>query len=463
MEIRKKLLYQFIFIVALIIFLFSVSVYFSFSKGRKEEFYDRLSSKAKMVVQMLIEIDEIDAELLKRIEKNNPVSLPNEKIIIYNYLDSVVYSTDEGNLIYITPEMISEVRLKDDIRLKQNGYEILGQFFSGQYDRYVVFAAAIDIYGLKKIKRLGIILLIVFFISFFIVFFSGKFFVARALAPISRIMSQVNDISLPNLNTRIDEGNGKDELAQLAQTFNMLLERLETAFETQKSFITNASHELRTPLTVITGHLEVILMKARTNEEYRNTIVSVLGNIKNLNDISNRLLLLAQASSEFPETDFSIVRIDEVLWQVSKETQKISKDYKLTVGFSASIDDDKKLEVRGNEQLLRIALGNLADNGCKYSCNHSAEINVSNDPENVIIEITDKGIGISEEELAKVFQPFYRASNSMSTKGHGIGLSLVDKIIKLHKGRIDVNSEINVGSTFTVFIPLNSTLPLNRG
>ena len=293
MEIRKKLLYQFIGIVAMILLLSSLSVYLSFSGGRKEEFYDRLGSKAKLVAQMLIDIDEIDAELLKRIEKNNPVSLPTEKIIIYDYQDKIVYSTDNDHFLTISPELIAEVRLKDEVRLKQKPYEILGQFYAGKYDRYVVFAAANDIYGLGKIKRLRVILFIVFVISLVIVYISGRIFVSRALTPISNIMSQVASIDVANLNARISEGNGKDELSQLAQTFNKMLERIESAFKTQKNFIANASHELRTPLTVITGHLEVILMNARKNEEYRKTIISVLGNIKNLNHISNRLLQLA--------------------------------------------------------------------------------------------------------------------------------------------------------------------------
>src|SRR3989339_1255592 len=226
MEIRKKLLYQFIGIVAMILFLSSLSVYISFSGGRKEEFYDRLGSKAKMVAQMLIDIDEIDAGLLRRIEKNNPVSLPNEKIIIYDYQDKIVYSTDDDQLLVIPPELVNEVRLKEEVRSKQNSYEILGQFYAGKYDRYVVFAAATDIYGLGKLKRLRVILLIVFIISLFIVFISGKIFVSRALTPISKIMSQVGAISVSNLDARISEGNGRDELAQLAQTFNKMLERI---------------------------------------------------------------------------------------------------------------------------------------------------------------------------------------------------------------------------------------------
>lgn len=454
MEIRKKLLYQFIGIVAMILVFVSLSVYFSFSEGRKQEFYERLGSKAKLVAQMLIDIDEIDTELLKKIEKNNPVSLQNEKIIIYDYMDNIVYSTDDDWFLIITQEMIAEVRLKEEVRLRQETYEIIGQFYAGKYDRYVVFAAAQDIYGLKKLTRLRIILLIVFLISLFIIYISGKIFVSRALTPISRIMSQVSAIGESNLNARISEGNGKDELSQLSQTFNKMLERIESAFIAQKNFIANASHELRTPLTVITGHMEVILMKARENEEYRKTIVSVLGNIKNLNHISNRLLQLAQASSESGDADFEIVRVDEILWQARQDVLRANDDFQINISFSESIDDENDFQVRGNEQLLRTAISNIMDNGCKYSSNHTTDVRVNNENGRIIMSFSDNGIGISEEELQMIFQPFYRAKNASKIKGHGIGLSLVEKIINLHKGEIRVHSEISNGSTFTVSLSL---------
>jgi len=455
MEIRKKLLYQFIAIVALILIFSSLSVYISFSGGRKEEFYERLGSKAKMVAQMLIEIDEIDAELLKRIEKNNPVSLPNEKIIIYDFNDKIVYSTDDNHFLSIPPQLITEVRLKEEVRLKQKSFEILGQFYTGKYDRYVVFAAATDIYGLAKLKRLKISLFIVFLFSMVVVFLSGRIFVSRALTPISDIMTQVDEIGVLNLDSRISEGNGKDELARLGQTFNKMLERIEAAFKTQKNFIANASHELRTPLTVITGQLEVILMNDRKIGEYKEAIASALGNIKNLNNISNRLLQLAQASSEFAETDFSPIRIDEILWIARKDILKIHDNYGISISFSESIDDEIKLQVKGNEQLLITALSNMIDNGCKYSDNHSVEIRVYNHDNNVIMVFSDKGIGISEEDIKMIFQPFFRAGNAIGTKGHGIGLSLVEKIITLHKGKITVKSELMKGSSFTLSLPLN--------
>ncbi|MCK7462304.1 MAG: hypothetical protein MZU84_09655 [Sphingobacterium sp.] len=163
MEIRKKLTYQFIAIVALILLLSSVAIYISFSKSRKEEFYDRLGNKAKLVAQMLIEIDEIDAELLKKIEKNNPLSLPNEKIIIFDYQNKQIYNSDEDHVLNIPEQYINKVRLVEKIRYVQKPYEVLGKFYTSEFDRIVVFAAATDIFGINKLKRLRLILLIVLY------------------------------------------------------------------------------------------------------------------------------------------------------------------------------------------------------------------------------------------------------------------------------------------------------------
>ncbi len=95
---------------------------------------------------------------LKRIESNNPLSLPNQVITIYDYQDRIIYSTDDDHLLDITTDLINEVRQKNDIRIKQDQFEILGQFYTSQYDRFVVFAAATDIFGFKKLKRLRLIL-----------------------------------------------------------------------------------------------------------------------------------------------------------------------------------------------------------------------------------------------------------------------------------------------------------------
>ena len=454
MEIRRKLAYQFIGIVAVILVFTLVAIYFSFSQARKEEFYDRLGSKAKLVAQMLIDIDEIDSELLKRIERNNPLSLPNEKIVIYDFKNELIYTTDDDNLLTIADEKIDQVRLQEEIRFKQGSYEIYGQFYAGQYDRIVVFAAATDIFGMNKLKRLRIIMFIVLVLSLIFVYFAGRLFAVRALAPISRIVNQVNKIELSNLNARIDQGNEKDELAHLAQTFNKMLERLETAFTVQKNFIANASHELRTPLTVITGQMEVILMKSRTSQEYRKTLSLVLNEVKDLNALSNKLLMLAQTSSDRAKMNFVRIRIDDVMWKAQQEVISRNANYSVDISFGEGIDDESKLSVIGNELLMKTILTNLMDNACKYSENNHVDVTLDAGSRQLIIRFKDQGIGIGKEEIELIFEPFYRAKSALQVSGHGIGLSLVNNIIKLHKGDIHVVSEPGKGSEFTITLPV---------
>ena len=461
MEIRRKLTYQFIVIEAIILLFSSIAIYVSFSESRKEEFYSRLESKSRQSAQMLIEIDEIDTELLRKIEKNNPLSLPNERIIIYDNQNKKIFSNDTDNNIKITDKIISELYINNEVKLVQKPFEIYGRYYNYENDKILVFVAAKDIFGMNKLYILRIILVLVFIAGLFVVYFSGRLFAARALLPISKIVSQVEGITVSNLNTRVAEGNGKDEIAVLANTFNKMLDRLETAFNIQKNFIANASHELRTPLTVLTGQLEVVLMTPREREEYVSTLNSVLSEIKNLNNISNRLLLLAQTSSDFAGVNFIPTRIDEALWQARNELIKRNPDYNIQIYFGENIDDESKFLIFGNTLLIKTAISNLMDNACKYSEDKTVNVNLDSDSKNLHIRFTDKGIGISKEEEKMIFQPFYRSKKVISIKGHGIGLSLVEKILILHNGTIEISSRLGHGSMFTISIPIIDKADLN--
>lgn len=453
MEIRQKLTYQFTGIVAVIILISAISIYLSFSKGRKEEFFFRLESKTKLIAQMLMEIEGINTELLHKIEKNNPLSLPNEEIYIFDYLNNLLYSSDEDNNFNFSNELINRVRLENNVRLKQGEYEILGAFYTGEYDRIVVFAAATDIFGYSKLNRLGLILLIVFVSSLIIVYFAGKVFAARALMPVSDIINQVNNISVSNLHERINEGVELDELGKLSNTFNGMLDRLEVSFKTQKNFIANASHELRTPLTIINGHLEVSLMNNRSAQEYKESIEAALYDIRNLNALANRLLLLAHASSDLSADSFNIIRIDDSLWEARSEILKRMKNSEIFILLSNKIDDEKAFKVNGVEILIKTAIVNVIENACKYSNNKTCNITVDADNDYIYLRFKDNGIGIPNDELNMIFEPFYRAKNSSGIKGHGLGLSIVDKIIKQHKGFVLVTSEVGIGSEFTIQLP----------
>lgn len=454
MNIRTKLTLRFIRITAVIFLLSSVLIYIFSAKYRQEDFYSRLQNKANNTAKLLIEVDEVDVALLRKMEQDNPVSLPNEKIVIYNYIDTVLFSTDDKADLKIDKSLLDSIRLEDEIRFKQGDYEVLGFLFKGQYDRFVVIAAAKDTYGLKRLKNLVFILLIVFAISIVIVSISAWIYAGKALQPIASIVNQVDEISIASLNLRVDEGNGKDEIARLAQTFNSMLSRLQTSFLTQKNFIANASHELRTPLTAITGQLEVTLLNTRSAEDYQKVIHSILEDIKTLNNLSNRLLLLAQTSSDEKEKRMSSIRIDELIWQAKEDLFRHHPSFVVNIDLSENLDDEKKLTIRGDEQLMRVALSNLMENGCKYSADKTIHVFVESLEQVISVVFEDKGIGIPADDMANIFEPFYRGSNTKNIKGHGIGLSMVKGIIKIHNGSIKINSIENNGTTITIQLPI---------
>lgn len=450
MNIRNRITLRFIFIVAVIICMASILIYLFSAEYRKDEFYNRLHSKASNTAKLLIEVDEVDVALLKKIEKDNPVGLPDEKIIIFDYHNDVIFSTDETSTIKIDSGLLDRIRLEDEVRFRQGNYEALGFLFKGPYDRFAVVAAATDIYGLNKLKNLRTILLIVFTISIIGVSISGWFFAGKALQPISQVVRQVDEISITSLDLRVEEGNGKDEIAHLAQTFNRMLGRLETSFKVQRNFITNASHELRNPLTAITGQLEVTLLNTRSNVEYEKVMHSVLEDIKSLNTLSNRLLLLAQTSAEGMDRKLTVLRIDELLWQTRDELVRHNPTYTIKIDLDHQLDDESKLTIEGDEQLIKAALSNIIENGCKYSTDHAIDVLIHSSGLGLTLRFTDNGIGIPPEDLQNIFEPFHRGKNTQNIKGHGIGLSMVNRIIRLHRGTVQLTSQLDVGTTVVV-------------
>lgn len=454
MEIKKKITIQFTGIVAVLLAISLLLICLLFSSYRKEDFKERLSKKALSIAQLIAETDKLEPELLKRIEKNNPTSLPNEKIIVFDENSEIIYSSGNNNSIHITDELLSSIMATKEIYIKKGLDEIKGHYYEGSSGKVVVLCSARDIFGYRKLKTLRVILLGVFSLCLVLTYFLGKLFASRALKPISEIIQQVNNIDSNNLQQRVMAGSGKDEISTLATTFNNMLDRLEHTFKTQKEFIANASHELRTPLTSITGNLEVTLLKERSVQEYKQSISLTLDEVKNLNRLSNRLLTLLRTGTAISDNTFTELRIDDVLWKARAEHLKKNKKHDVQIHFDNSIDGEKSFQHNGNAELLRTAFLNIIDNGCKYSSNNKVDIHLSIENDKLKIAFKDKGIGIPELEIDKISQPFYRASNVKKRKGHGIGMSLIERIITLHNGKMYISSYLDKGTTITIFFSL---------
>jgi len=222
----------------------------------------------------------------------------------------------------------------------------------------------------------------------------------------------------------------------------------------QKSFIANASHELRTPLTAVNGQLEVLMMKDRSTEEYRSELVSVQDDIRSLIFLANRLLLIARTSAEGPGNMTKKIQVDEIAWQSRDEMTRFNNKYRINISVDESVTDSDRLTIKGDEYLIKTALSNIMDNACKYSPDNTVNINIRNSGRWIELLFEDNGIGIPAEEIKKIFEPFYRASNALSIRGSGIGLQLVRQIIRNHNGEIDISSVVNKGTTVTIRLPI---------
>ena len=263
-------------------------------------------------------------------------------------------------------------------------------------------------------------------------------------------MDEVKRISPQNLDQRLKESPYEDEMGKLILIFNELLGRIAKAFQLQKMFVSNVSHELKNPLTNITSQLEVTLLKERSIEEYRETIESVLEDIRGLNQLSNSLLELARLTREQDSFTMTRVRLDEIIWDVRDFVSTIDPTYRVEVSIHEMPEDENKLTVLGNPYLLKIAFQNIVENACKFAPDKSAKVTLTLVKNELIVEVSDQGPGIEKKDLNNVFEPFFRTDATSKIKGYGIGLPLSHRILSIHKGRIELDSSPGKGTIVRV-------------
>ena len=441
MKIRTRLAIRFTLIVATLLALFACSIYFFTSSYHEKEFYARLEEKANNYAQLLVELDEVNPGLVRIFDKNTAY-LPNERILIYNEKNQQLFNTNEEK-VKIQADLLEEIRREKKISYSEGNNQVFATTFPDENREIVVIVSASNVDNLNKLNNLKLILVIGFFICIVVTMIAGWIFAGKALKPISGVVEQVENITVASLTERVSAGNYNDEIGQLAITFNRMLERIQKSFELQKSFVSNSSHELRTPLTAITGQLEVALMNKRNPEEYKEVLSSVLEDIKSVNRLTNGLLELAHAEMDKSKLRMKNIRVDELLWLTRADILKRSPEYLINIEMQGFPEDEKRLTIFGSEHLLRSAFINIIDNACKFSSNHQVNIQLKVEDKTMDILFQDEGIGISEEEISKIAQPFFRGINAKTYPGHGLGLSLTYKIVEIHNGEMNISSRVN--------------------
>lgn len=444
MNIKTRLSIQFTFVVIGILIFFSALVYYFSYTSERSKFRESLLEKAQNTAILLINVEGIDSTLLKKIHQTTS-AFAEEEIVLTDSANNFIYSNKTH---YLTNKIILEKSFPSS-----PNYFSIGEKDGVSYNHtvnnktYHVYVLAYDNSRAESLIDLRYILFWSILFSIWLSITAAYFFSKSAIRPISNIILQVKNINSARLSSRLNEGRGRDEIEQLAITFNQMLSDLELVFKSQDEFVSNASHELRTPFAVMIAESDYILGKERESEEYKKHISGMVDDLRKLNALLNSLLELAQLNRN-NQIFLSPVRIDELIFNTVQEVKVRYPGRKILPKIEYS-ENENDLLITGNQGLLEIALKNLIDNACKFS-NEQVEIKISITDENIRVNIIDHGIGIPVDEIDTIFKPFKRGTNVKYFGGFGIGLSIVAKIIKLHKAVIKVSSTEKDSTCFEI-------------
>jgi len=375
-----------------IISVVTVVFYFVATDYISRLYYSYLTEKAYATAQKHWEKDELDEEDYARIQQHYEETLPVAAEILLN-ADSIT----EAHAVlsrYLTDEKIASLYAGNVVRFHE-GKELGAAVYYRWGGLFLLGRGRKGQGGGGDIQhRIGWLLLGMLVISAVLVYFVGRLYATR------------------------------------------MVDRIDAAYQSEKSFISNASHELNNPLTAIQGECEISLLKERTPAEYQAALGRIASETKRIILLMKNLLFLSHGDKEILKNARETVLLADFLMQFVGNRVRFTTDH-----FAFAIE--------ANPHLLKIAIGNILNNACKYSGEAPVEMQLKGS----VLTITDMGIGIPEEEITRVYQPFYRASNTREFAGHGIGLSLSMRILRSYGAEITITSEVGKGTTVEIEFP----------
>ena len=448
MKIRIRLTLQFFIVVATILIFSMFFVYNRFKQITDNEYYNNLKTKAQMTAEMVLHDGDLD-KIEDITPKSNKEGLPiSDNVIIFNNRFEKVFafnrSSDGG-----VPFNIVEFSSKENTYREGDKYYYGLPFRTAKGSSYYVIASSYfnskELMDLRQIITLAIIFGLIF------VALSGFFYTRQALNPLFSIVTQMDKLDMTKLDGRLNKSHSKDEIEHLISSINNLLSKIQSSFTFQKMFISNVSHELKNPISVVLSQVDVMLSQSnRTVDEYRSTLNSLREDVKEIADITENLLQMAKMKAEGFKLEVNPFQLDEAVLECQSKLLRANPDYTINFDIIGHPESQSELSVIGNESLLKLAFINLMDNCCKFSPDKKVNVSIKVNPASCILTFKDNGYGIKAEELEHILQPFYRNNQTIHIKGYGIGLSLTDAIINVHKLKLDIQSQINVGSAFSI-------------
>jgi heavy metal sensor kinase len=283
----------------------------------------------------------------------------------------------------------------------------------------------------------------------------GAFLAFRALRPVRHLINTVRSVGPGRMDARVPSLQTGDELDELATLFNGMLEKIETLINGMRDSLDNVAHDLRTPITRFRGTAEMALQEDQNLDICREALADCIEESEQMLTMLNTLMDISEAETGVMKLDLKSVNVSDLVEDVAELYRYVAEDKGIIVHRKPS----KDLCLTADPNRMRQVLANLLDNAIKYTTNGGKiDIEAHHREQKIVILVKDTGIGIHPEELPRIWDRLYRCDQSRSQKGIGLGLSLVKAIVQAHKGKIEVFSEPEKGSTFTIFLPSHDHL-----
>jgi signal transduction histidine kinase len=452
MKIKTKIILLVSIISLLSAILYSSFIYYASANYSYEDFYKRLEIRAITTAKIQLENNQ-DINAIREVKQEYLEKLPQEQLYILRVPLGDSLRAEAGR-IGVPVSFITDIETQKTAIFQRKSIFYSGILYRAGGQDYIVIVSAENYYYTHHIPYLRNLLISLLVFAIVLIVVVSFWFSKKLIEPLENITTRMENISSENMQMRLPVPPNDDELSTLTHTFNGMLDRLEAAFESQKNFVSNASHELNTPLTSIIGEADVVLSKPRSPEQYQEALTTILEEAEKLNKKTKALLFLAQTGYNGKVVKFDKVRIDQLVLDVKETVDKIYPANKVLLDFSLLPENSENLLIKGNEQLLHLAISNVIMNACKYSSHDTVRVSLGASAQQIILVVKDKGIGIPENEIKYIYDPYFRASNTNPFEGYGIGLPITRNVVKMHQGEMNVSSVLNQGVTVEIKLPI---------
>jgi len=477
-SIRFRITLWFVFILAIVLAVFSGFIYFNQARDLRGDSVGDMQGKFARLLGYFRSAEWQNSTLrLSDIPNNTPPLQQGDMLAIVDTNGQVVQTWGIKPSDKLVNDLISTASQQRNLNVYEQAISITdstGKTSDADYLFIVSFVFRGDtpvgalIIGSPtnlsaELQRLKVSLILGSLLMLVIAFTGGLWLADRAISPVKTITHTAQNIEESDLSRRINLP-GRDELAELANTFDDMLSRLQVAFDRQRRFVADASHELRTPLTITNLEIDQALSKNRSPSDYQRALRTI--NIENerMMRMVNDLMTLARMDSGQAILQFEALDLSDVALEAVERMSTLAERQQVTLETT----ELPELIVNGDRQYLIQMISNLVENAIKYSGSRQkisvdTSVCIVDKKEFASLRVVDNGPGIPPEHLPHLFDRFYRVDqartqddDSSAPTGSGLGLSIVAWIVEAHSGRINVKSQVNSGTTFEVILPFAS-------